>query len=148
MQPFDSEQAVDFARGVSLFNARQWFDAHEVWEDLWRDDFGDRKRFLQGMIQAAVLLEHLRRGNPRGARSLHHTCPQKFEGLRCPTLGIDWRQLLADLSKIMTPVLSLPDEAFFPQRGDAATIEVSAVIDALLAAGAPTLSILDDTQTP
>ena len=59
-----------FQRGVTLFNARQYFDAHEVWEDVWRAAPLDEKKYLQGLIQVAVALHHHSRGNREGARSL------------------------------------------------------------------------------
>lgn len=59
-----------FQRGATLFNARKYFDAHEVWEDVWRAAPAEEKKFLQGLIQVAVALHHHSRGNPEGARSL------------------------------------------------------------------------------
>src|SRR5262245_39222819 len=56
--------------GVILFNSGMYYDAHEVWEDLWRGiEDPARKRCCQGLIQAAVGLHHLSRGNTIGARS-------------------------------------------------------------------------------
>ncbi|MBZ5629463.1 MAG: DUF309 domain-containing protein [Acidobacteriia bacterium] len=59
-----------FQRGADLFNAREYFDAHEVWEDVWRAAPAEEKKFLQGLIQVAVALHHHSRGNSAGARSL------------------------------------------------------------------------------
>ena len=62
--------ASAFQRGATLFNAREYFDAHEVWEDVWRAAPVEEKKFLQGLIQFAVALHHHSRGNLEGARSL------------------------------------------------------------------------------
>lgn len=59
-----------FQRGIALFNAGEYFDAHEVWEEVWRAAPAEQKRFLQGVIQVAVALHHHSRGNFEGARSL------------------------------------------------------------------------------
>jgi uncharacterized protein len=59
-----------FQRGADLFNAREYFDAHEVWEDVWRAAPMEEKKFLQGLIQVAVALHHHSRGNLEGAGSL------------------------------------------------------------------------------
>lgn len=59
-----------FQHGLTLFNAGEYFDAHEVWEDVWRAAPIEEKKFLQGLIQVAVALHHHRRGNIHGARSL------------------------------------------------------------------------------
>lgn len=54
-------------RGLRDIRERRWFEAHEELELAWREETGDRRQCLQGLIQGAVALEHLRRGNPRGA---------------------------------------------------------------------------------
>ena len=59
-----------FQRGLELFNRGEFFDAHEVLEDVWRAAPAAEKRFLQGLIQVAVGLHHYSRGNLAGARSL------------------------------------------------------------------------------
>jgi predicted metal-dependent hydrolase len=59
-----------FHHGADLFNRGKFFDAHEVWEDVWREAPFEQKRFLQGLIQIAVALHHYSRGNVVGARSL------------------------------------------------------------------------------
>jgi predicted metal-dependent hydrolase len=59
-----------FHHGATLFNAGNFFEAHEVWEDVWRAAPAEEKQFLQGLIQIAVALHHHSRGNAVGARSL------------------------------------------------------------------------------
>ena len=111
----DDEDAL-FREGVELFNAGEWFEAHEVWEDAWHLAEGERKRFYQGLIQCAVTLEHARRGNPRGVRSVMKTALPKFEGLPDVYRGVDVPKLLAELKACVQPILDLPTEAFDPAR--------------------------------
>lgn len=59
-----------FAEGVALFNAGEYFRAHEVWEELWLASSGKDKVFLQGLIQSAAAFHHHNRGNFPGAASL------------------------------------------------------------------------------
>jgi predicted metal-dependent hydrolase len=54
------------ARGVELFNAREFFHAHEVWEDWWRATTRPGKQTIQGMIQIAVAMHHHSRGGTLG----------------------------------------------------------------------------------
>lgn len=82
-----------YDRGIRLFNAREFYDAHEVWEDVWRESYGLEKQFLQGLIQAAVAFHHHSTGNLAGAYSLMErgrknlaACPQVFGGIRVNTL--------------------------------------------------------------
>ena len=41
-------------RGVAQFNARQFFAAHETWEDLWLDTVGAERELVQGLVQIAA----------------------------------------------------------------------------------------------
>ena len=59
-----------YARGIELFNSSEFYDAHEVLEDVWRAEKGPHKLFLQGLIQVAVALHHHSTGNIVGCRSL------------------------------------------------------------------------------
>ncbi len=59
-----------YARGIELFNLSEFYEAHEVLEDLWRAEVGPNKLFLQGLIQVAVALHHHSNANFVGARSL------------------------------------------------------------------------------
>jgi uncharacterized protein len=59
-----------YKHGLELFNRGEFFDAHEVLEDVWRAAPAEEKKFLQGLIQVAVGLHHYSRGNVVGARSL------------------------------------------------------------------------------
>lgn len=63
-------ERAGFRRGIELFNRGEFFEAHEVWEDVWRAAPGPEKKFLQGLIQVAVAFVHYQRGNLVGARSL------------------------------------------------------------------------------
>jgi predicted metal-dependent hydrolase len=59
-----------FKRGLEHFNAREFFEAHEVWEEIWLREPEPEKTFLQGLIQLAAAFHHYGRGNRRGAESL------------------------------------------------------------------------------
>jgi hypothetical protein len=61
-----------YRQGIKLFNHREFFEAHEVLEDVWRAAHpkGPERKFLQALIQIAVGLHHHSRGNLIGARSL------------------------------------------------------------------------------
>ena len=62
-----------YLAGIVLFNRGDYFEAHEVWEALWMETFGEEKRFYQALIQAAVGLCHFCNGNLRG-RNLRGQC--------------------------------------------------------------------------
>jgi len=54
---------------VALFNGGEFWRAHEELEAIWRSlPEGPEARAIQGLIQAAAALVHLRRGNRHGVR--------------------------------------------------------------------------------
>ena len=88
-----------YRRGILLFNRGAFFDAHEVWEDVWREADGLEKKFLQGLIQVAVALHHQSTGNLAGAGSLLERACKNLAV--CPaSLGeIDSTALLESLAR-------------------------------------------------
>jgi hypothetical protein len=85
--------AQGYRRGIQLFNRKEFFDAHEVWEEVWRDAEGQEKKFLQGLIQVAVAFHHHSTGNLTGTQSLLRRAaknladyPEQFLGIRVPDL--------------------------------------------------------------
>lgn len=64
------KEREQFRRGIALFNARRFFEAHEAWEELWLVEPEPEKTFLQGLIQLAAAFHHHGRGNSRGTQSL------------------------------------------------------------------------------
>ena len=47
-----------FNQGIAAFNKRQFYDAHEYWEELWLEYKLDDAKFIQGLIQLAVSYFH------------------------------------------------------------------------------------------
>jgi hypothetical protein len=111
--PLEEERRL-YLEGIRLFNHREFFDAHEAWEEIWTYTHGDKKQFYQGIIQSAVALEHYRRSNPRGVVSLHRTYPAKFAGLSKVFLGLKIDEFLAKMENALSPVLELKT---LPVRG-------------------------------
>jgi uncharacterized protein len=68
--PQYSVNHASFLRGIELFNHGEFFEAHEVLEDVWRVAPQVEKKFLQGLIQVAVSFHHRSARNIVGARSL------------------------------------------------------------------------------
>jgi hypothetical protein len=59
-----------YQQGIAAFNRAEFFDAHELLEDIWRAAPQQNKKFLQGLIQAAVAFHHYSTGNRVGMRSV------------------------------------------------------------------------------
>ncbi len=82
-----------FEKGCNHFDAGEYFDAHEVWEEIWVDSFGPRKYFLQGLIQAAVALHHARNENWAGTRKLSASSMDYLERGRSEGFEVDVDQM-------------------------------------------------------
>ncbi len=88
------------ADGINFFNAGRYFEAHEAWEDLWRETRGPLRLYYQGLVQAAVGLHHLAHGNLNGARAQITKSLSKLEEYPGRFCRIDNQKLTSDLHLI------------------------------------------------
>jgi hypothetical protein len=100
-----------YLKGIAYFNICEFFEAHEVWEELWADDQGPSRKFFQGLIQAAVCLHHFGNGNIRGAKKLYFGARSYLESFRPNHLGLDLEQFFAQMEDCCQEVITT-DEAF------------------------------------
>ena len=96
----------DLAEGLRLYNAGEYFTAHESWETVWLATPEPGKTFLQGVIQVTAAMEHRKRNNPLGTTRLLQNAlrrlepclaapyPPNFGGLALPLLCGDIHQHL------------------------------------------------------
>jgi predicted metal-dependent hydrolase len=93
---------TDFLQtGINFFNDGRYFEANEAWEDLWRKSQGPLRLFYQGLVQAAVGLHHLNRGNLNGARSQIGKSLEKLAQYPSAFCGIDNSKFIADLQSTL-----------------------------------------------
>ena len=59
-----------YLKGLEAFNAGRFYEAHELWEEVWLETPNPDKKFLQGLIQVAAAFHHFSRANLRGTRNL------------------------------------------------------------------------------
>ncbi len=97
MQPVDYRTALE--RGIDLFNARKFFEAHEEWEDAWRQEKGNPAYFLHGLIQVAAGFVKLQRGEPRGSAGLLRKGARKLERFLPSRFGVDLAALLGSVER-------------------------------------------------
>src|ERR1700678_3981037 len=103
MMRFDwSEGAL--AEGLRLYDAGEFFTAHEAWESVWLRSQEPEKTFLQGLIQVTAAFHHLQRNNPLGTIRLLQAAlrrlepyPEGFGGLSLELLREDIRDRLIAL---------------------------------------------------
>jgi hypothetical protein len=100
-----------YLAGIVLFNRRDYFAAHEVWEDLWRECPAADRRFYQSLIQAAVALYHWTRGNAAGARRLFHSGRDYMAPYRPRHAGLDVSAFWAGVELALAGALADPPAA-------------------------------------
>jgi uncharacterized protein len=101
MEPYDPR----YLAGVVLFNAGDYFEAHEVWEDLWAESHGPTRKFYQGLIQAAVGLCHFSNGNLGGAAKLYRSSRDYMKDCGDRFLGLDVAGFWRSMEECFRPVL-------------------------------------------
>ena len=86
-----------YRRGIALFNRAEFFQAHEVLEDIWRAAPVEGKKFLQGLVQVAVAFHHYSTGNFVGMRSVMERAMRNLTGHPQHTEGIQLAPLMRSL---------------------------------------------------
>lgn len=111
----EEDPAGLFPRAVAHWNAREFWEAHEAWEDLWNQAFDEHKQWLQGLIQYAAAFFHYERGFfTSGCRRLFETATAKVEDYAGTTHGMDWEDLRAQLAPWIAYGAVLDPDAPFP----------------------------------
>jgi uncharacterized protein len=99
-----------YLAGIVLFNERDFFSAHEVWEDLWNDCGDADRRFYQSLIQAAVALYHFGNGNIRGAKKLFNSSRGYLAPYGPKHIGLDLEKFIAEFDRCFAEVAAATEE--------------------------------------
>lgn len=95
MAAAEERQGLDpIQEAIRLFNGEYFFEAHEVLEDVWRQERGESRLFLQGLIQVCAAYHHFQNGNLVGAITLLERGSEKMRAYPPRYLGIDASVLL------------------------------------------------------
>lgn len=87
--------------GLRLFNAGDYFEAHEALELAWRAETRPIRDLYRGVLQAAVVYLHMRRGNFSGAVKVGERCLRILHGLPASCRGIRVDILRTDLARAL-----------------------------------------------
>ena len=89
------------AEGLRLYDAGEFFTAHEAWESVWLTSPEPEKTFLQGLIQVTAAFHHLQNDNRLGTLLLLQAAlrrldryPPSFGGIAVKSLCNDIRERL------------------------------------------------------
>jgi predicted metal-dependent hydrolase len=99
-RPGEIDVPWSLCAAAALFNARLFFEVHELLEDCWRPAQGPLKTLLQGLIQVAVGLHHHANGNLRGAIALLGEGNVKLSPFRPEIHGVELGAFCAAIDAI------------------------------------------------
>ena len=88
-----------FEIGMKLFNSRQWYKSHDVFEEIWHETGGPERQLLQGILQVAVAQVHLENCNTNGATILYGEALGRLKRFQLTNLGLDVVGLCQCISK-------------------------------------------------
>ena len=87
--------------GLHLFNAGQFFEAHEALETAWREEENGIRNLYQGILQVAVSYLHITRGNYSGALKVYERSRMKLKDFPAVCRGIHVAELMLDAEHVM-----------------------------------------------
>lgn len=88
-----------FKKGLKLFNQGEFFECHDIIEELWLETpKDDRWRDLyKGVIQAAAAIYQHERGIPSGAEGLRRTSLGYLKKYEPEALGLNVSKLVKEM---------------------------------------------------
>jgi len=97
-------------KGLELFNAGEYFEAHEALEAAWNTEQGVAKNLYRGILQIAVVYLHITRGNYNGAVKVYERSQKWLGNLPDKCKGIHLEELRINSEKVMKEIQRLGKE--------------------------------------
>ena len=96
------EPAPDLLRrGVEQLNRGEFFEQHETFEDLWREERRPVRTLYQGILQIGVALYHMQRRNHHGVVYMLTRGSTYLRPYAPVCQGVDVADLLAQAARIL-----------------------------------------------
>ncbi|MDP1545617.1 MAG: DUF309 domain-containing protein [Anaerolineales bacterium] len=90
--------------GIELFNAGDFFEAHEELETAWKEETNDIRDLYRGILQVAVTYLHITRGNYDGAVKVYGRSLKWMQGWSDVCRGINVKKIRNDAETVMQEV--------------------------------------------
>ncbi len=88
----------EYLAGIARFNAGEFWEAHEAWEEIWIAEGGDLRPFYQGLIQVAAAFHHYGNQNWQGMHKLMRDGTEKLARFLPQAVGLDLERFLGALA--------------------------------------------------
>jgi len=107
------QRAVDvdllLDQGIDLFNRQYFFEAHDVWEEIWQAERGPMRNFFKGLIHLAGGFHHYTNGNYRGSAALLTSGVGYLRPYLPRQMGLDLAAILPRVEAELARVIRLRD---------------------------------------
>ena len=97
-------------KGIEVYNAGDYFMAHEELELAWREERGPVRDVYRGILQVGLGYYHILRLNYRGAVKMFQRCHQWLDPFPSHCRCVDLDQLRRDYLRAETELLRLGPE--------------------------------------
>jgi len=97
-------------KGLLLFNAGEYFEAHEALEDAWNAEQGTAKDLYRGILQTAVVYLHITRRNYNGAIKVYERSKKWLAEIPDTCKGIDLGELRKNAEIVMKEIIKLGED--------------------------------------
>lgn len=98
-----------FDEGIDLFNRGYFFEAHDVWEEIWQEERGPMRNFFKGLIHLAGGFHHYQNGNHRGSAALLSSGVGYLKPFLPGQMGVDLAAILPHVEAALAKVERLRD---------------------------------------
>ena len=99
------ELPEQYREGLRLFNDEEFFECHDVLEELWSETVGAERKFLQGLIQASIALFHFGNENFGGEKKLYLSAIKNLDPHGDEFMGIKLGEFLQDFRRCFQELL-------------------------------------------
>lgn len=111
----DGDAQTLFDRGIDLFNRQEFFECHEVFEELWTFSQQPDRWFLQALIHFAVGFYHAGRSNPTGATRQLRKGLRKIQGYLPQWDGVQTGKIAHEVEQRLREIEAGGAVATYPQ---------------------------------
>ena len=91
-----------------LYRKGDFYECHDVMEEIWFETFGKKRLFFQGLLQCAVARFHFGNDNLHGAQVLYREGTRKLEPFRPEFLGVDLEAYLGEIKQVLPRIVHSP----------------------------------------
>lgn len=103
-----ADERAAFLAGLAAFNEGRYYDAHDLWEEIWQQLAGRRALFYQALIQTAVVFVQMENQNAAGVRAVFASAREKLGRLPGLYRGVRLDRVLDALTHAASWIVDRP----------------------------------------